>query len=174
MSSELPIVTDRIRLRRLLPSDLANFQQYRQDEAVGRYQGWEPQYDEDAARFLKGSGACELLRPGEWCQVGIADLKTDMLLGDIGMCRSVTEPEVEIGFSVRRESQGLGIASEAIGALIAFLFQDAGIRRIVGVTDARNTSAIRLLENVGMQRLQTNKAVFRGLPCEEHLFVLNR
>lgn len=174
MSNKFPIVTGRTLLRGLAPTDLADFQHYRHDEEVGRYQGWLPQTDADAAIFLKESGEAEFFQPGIWFQIGIADRETDALIGDIGICLSARESEAEIGFTLRRQSQGLGLGSEAIGAVIVFLFEETDIRRIVGVADARNVAAIKLLEKLGMQRLQTNKALFRGSPCEEHLFALHR
>lgn len=174
MSIKFPIVTDRTVLRRLTPADLTDFQHYRHDVEVGRYQGWLPQTDAEATVLLEKYGDAEFFQPGIWFQVGIADRETDTLIGDIGTCFSASAPEAEIGFSLRRESHGRGIATEAIGAMIEFLFKQTSIRRIVGVTDARNIAAMKLLEKLGMQRLQTNKAMFRGLPCEEHLFALDR
>lgn len=100
--TNFPIVTDRTRLRRLVPSDLADFQYYRHDEDAGRYQGWLPQTDAEATLFLEQMGSAELFRPGEWFQLGIADRETDTLIGDIGICVSATEPEAEIGFTVGR------------------------------------------------------------------------
>ena len=174
MSTKFPIVTDRTALRRLTPSDLADFQHYRRDEEVGRYQGWLPQTDAEVTVLLEKYSEVEFFQPGTWFQVGIADRDTDTLIGDIGTCLSASEPEAEIGFSLCRESQGLGLGTEAIGAMIEYLFEQTDIRRVVGVTDARNIAAMKLLEKLGMQRLQTSKAMFRGLPCEEHLFALDR
>ena len=171
-AGKFPIATSRTLLRRLVPTDLADFQQYRHDEAVGRYQGWLPQSDADAADFLREKGDAEFLQPGKWFQIGIADRETDTLIGDVGICLSATKPEAEFGFTLRRQSQGLGLASEAIGAVVDLLFEETDIRRIIGVVDTRNLVAIKLLERLGMQRLQTNKAMFRGSPCDEHLFAL--
>jgi len=174
VSTRFPIVTDRTVLRRLTSADLTNFQHYRHDEEVGRYQGWLPQTDAEAAALLEKYGLAKFFQPGIWFQVGIADRETDTLIGDIGTCLSASAPEAEIGFSLRRESQGRGLGTEAIGAMIECLFEQTDIRRVVGVTDARNIAATKLLEKLGMQRLKTNKAMFRGLPCEEHVFALDR
>lgn len=174
MSTRFPIVTDRTVLRRLTPADLAAFQHYRHDEEVGRYQGWLPQTDAEATALLEKYGEAEFFQPGIWFQVGIADRESDALIGDIGTCLSASAPEAEIGFSICRESQGRGLGTEAIGVMIEYLFERTEIRRVIGVTDARNIAAMKLLKRLGMQRLQTNKAMFRGLACEEHLFALDR
>lgn len=174
MSTKFPIVTDRTVLRRLTPADLADFQHYRHDEEVGRYQGWLPQSDAEATVLLEICSEAKFFQPGTWFQVGIADRATDSLIGDIGTCLSASAPEAKIGFSLRRESQGLGLGTEAIGAMIGHLFEQTDIQRVIGVTDARNIAAKKLLEKLGMRCLQTNKAMFRGLPCEEHVFALDR
>ncbi|MCG8436129.1 MAG: GNAT family N-acetyltransferase [Gammaproteobacteria bacterium] len=170
--SLLPLITDRLTLRRLSPDDLADFQLYRRDEEVGRYQGWLPQSDAEAAAFLETKGKAEFFQPGKWFQIGIAERETGTLIGDIGICLSAEEPEAEIGFSLRRQSQGMGLAKEAVSAAIAFIFEEADIRRIIGIVDARNAGAIKLLQKLGMQHIETKQAVFRGAPCEEHLFAL--
>jgi hypothetical protein len=40
-------------LRRLATADLAAFQAYRTDAALGRYQGWSPMTDAEARAFLE-------------------------------------------------------------------------------------------------------------------------
>ena len=172
MTDGFSLVTDRIVLRRLAVSDLAEFQAYRHDEEVGRYQGWLPQSDDEAATFLQEKGGGDFFLPGKWFQIGIAHRDTDALIGDIGLCLSAGESEIEFGFSLCRQSQGRGLASEALGVLIGYLRDETKIERLVGITDTRNTGAIKLLERLGMQRLRTDKAIFRDAPCEEHLFAL--
>ena len=48
-------------LRRLHPDDLAAFQAYRTDPAVGRWQGWTAQSDAQALAFLTEMAAIPLL-----------------------------------------------------------------------------------------------------------------
>ena len=174
MPSEFLILTEHTRLRRLAPADLADFQRYRSDEEVGLYQDWMPQSDTNAAIFLEQMGTAEFFQPGTWFQLGIADRETDVLIGDIGICLSAAESEVEIGFTLCRQSQGLGLASEAVNAAVAFIFEETDIHRIIGIVDTRNIASSRLLEKLGMQCLQTDTALFRGSPCEEHLYALHR
>ena len=171
---EFPILTPRTRLRRLTPADLPDFQRYRHDTEVGRYQSWLPQSDAEATAFLAASATAEFFEPGVWFQIGMADLETDRLIGDIGICLAVALPEAEIGFTVCRESQGRGLGREAVAAMVAFIFCETCVNRIVANTDARNSASINLLEKLGMQRLHTSEALFRGLPCEEHLYALDR
>lgn len=172
MSKTFQIVTERVQLRRLAPTDLAAFQSYRHDEAVGRYQGWLPQSDADAAATLQQYSEATFFVPGKWFQIGIADRETGALIGDIGICISDTKTDTEIGFTLRRQSQGVGIAREAIAAMIQYMFTETDVQRVIGLTDTRNAASIKLLERLGMQRVTTISDEFRGEPCEEHLYAL--
>jgi RimJ/RimL family protein N-acetyltransferase len=171
---DFPIVTDRTLLRRLSPTDLAKFQSYRRDEEVGRYQGWLPQSELAALDFLKESSVANFFRPEVWFQIGIAERETDVLIGDIGICLSASEPECEIGFTLCQRSQGFGLGREAVAAAVAYIFDETDVHRVIGVTDSRNIAAIKLLQNIGLRHTQTKEAIFRGSLCEEHHFELSR
>lgn len=45
---------------------------------------------------------------------------------------------------------------------------------VEAVVDARNTSAIALVNRLGMVLDRTEEALFKGEPCSEHHFVLKR
>ncbi len=165
---------DRVVLRRLSLDDLARFQGYRTDPEVGKYQGWSPFSNEEAANFLSEMNRADPFLSGVWFQLGIADRQTNDLIGDIGVCVAQDEEHAEIGLTLDPGSQGQGLATEAICAAAELLFASTKIERIVGITDARNTPSIRLLERLGMRRVQTVAAIFRDQPCEEHWYELLR
>ncbi len=111
------------------------FQNYRHDEEVGRYQGWEPWPDPKALSFLS---TVDLLQPDTWCQIGIADRESGALHGDIGVCVRPKEDEAEIGFPLNAQYEGRGLATEAVGLAADLLFEQTSIGHIVCITDARN------------------------------------
>ena len=57
----------------------------------------------------------------------------------------------EVGCTVGSRFWGAGFAEEALRAVIYFLFEEVGFRRISASCGAENTSARMLLENVGMR-----------------------
>jgi aminoglycoside 6'-N-acetyltransferase len=154
-------------LRRLSPGDLADFQAYRRDPEVGRWQGWTPQPDAHALAFLNEMATVPLFQPGEWTQLGIADALTGQLIGDLGIHVSADGREAEFGFSLARSAQGRGIAGAAVRAAVAQVFEHTAVERIHAQTDARNTACIRLLERLGAQLLQRIDTTFRDAPCVE-------
>ncbi len=162
------------RLRRLSRSDLGAFQGYRSIPELGRYQGWSPLSDKEAFAFLVEMEAATLFQPGRWLQLGIAEPRTDVLVGDIGLHLSDDGQTGEVGFTLAPSSQGRGLARAAVQEAVQLLFTVTQISRVLGVTDARNGPSIRLLEGLGFACRETRVAVFRGEECTELVFVLPR
>ena len=161
-------------LRRLAVSDLAAFQAYRHDVVLGKYQGWSAASDAEAKSFLAEMNASELLRPGTWSQIAIADPASQALLGDIGLFLSSDGRHAEIGFTLRRELQGRGVATAAVREAINLVFEHTKAQKVLGITDTRNLPSIRLLERVGMHKAESRPAMFRGEACLEHVYVVLR
>ena len=157
-------------LRRLTVADLPAFQAYRSDAELGRYQGWRPMPDADAAAFLAEMQGAPFPRWGDWIQIAIARPEDQGLIGDIGICFAEDGQHAEIGFTLSRPAQGRGIATAAVREAIALIFSVSDVARVIAITDARNVASIRLLERLGMQHLHTREAVFRGEPCLEHTY----
>ena len=90
---------------------------------------------------------------GTWFQMAIELAQTCPLIGDLGLHTLADRPgQAEIGFTLAREHQGKGYATEAVNRLLDYVFGVLGKHRVIAVTDARNAPAARLLERVGMRR----------------------
>jgi len=174
MPEPLPIPCDRLVLRRLSPLDLPAFQAYRHDPEVGRYQGWRPQSDPEALAFLEEMASTALFPAGGWVQLGIADPRTDLLLGDLGLFVAEDGASAELGFTLCAQAQGRGLGTEAVRQALRLLFRSTAILQAHGITDARNAATIRLLERIGMRRTATKDALFRDEPCIEHTYTILR
>lgn len=161
-------------LRRLQRSDLDAFQAYRGDLELARYQGWSPMSEPEALAFIDEVSAAPLWRAGEWMQIGISAMPDATLVGDIGLHLSDDALSAEIGFTLARAAQGRGLATAGVRAALAWVFESTRVERVFGITDARNEASIRLLERVGMRRIETRDTVFRGEPCVEWVYALDR
>jgi len=180
----LPIATPRLLLRRLAATDLFDFQAYRTDPEVGRWQGWTATGDVAARTFLEQNACVPLFVRGEWFQLGIALTQSPRpgkagapgpLIGDIGIGVDEHDPtRAEIGFTLHAAWQGRGLAAEAVAAARTLAFTHGGVRRLCGITDTRNTGSIRLLERLGFRLERTVAAVFRDAPCEERHYVCEK
>lgn len=171
---KLPIDSERIVLRRLSEDDLGAFQAYRTDVEVWKYQGWSIVSDEEARAFLTTVSKSPLLEPAEWCQIAIALKETNHLIGDIGIYISENQDTAEIGFSLNRNWQGKGLASEAVLLAMNLIFENSSVQKIIGITDARNDPSIRLLERIKMEKTESVDTMFRDEPCVEHIFEMTR
>jgi RimJ/RimL family protein N-acetyltransferase len=140
---------------------------------VSRYQGWEPQSDQEASHFISAMSGVSLFPRGEWMQLGIADRGTNALIGDLGICITADGEKAEIGFTIAPAAQGQGLGSEAVGAAIGLVFEHTLVAQIFAVTDARNLPSVRLLERVGMRRIETVAAFFRGEACTEIIYAIS-
>ena len=161
-------------LRRLTRADLAAFQAYRGDPELGKYQGWSPMSDEKALAFLSEMSTAPLFRPGSWTQIGIAEAPRQDLSGDIGLFLSEDGRHAEIGFTLARHAQGRGVATTAVREAIKLIFDCTSVDRVLGITDVRNSASVRLLERVGMERVEARNTVFRGEPCDEYVYAVAR
>jgi RimJ/RimL family protein N-acetyltransferase len=161
-------------LRRLSVDDLAAFQAVRGDPELARYQGWSAQGDDAARAFLAGMATLPFPARGDWLQLAIADADSGALLGDIGLFVAADGDEAELGFTLARAAQGRGIATAAVEAALGLLWAHTPVRRVLGITDARNTPSIRLLERLGFRRIETRDAEFKGERCTEFVYAIAR
>jgi RimJ/RimL family protein N-acetyltransferase len=149
VSSFLPIATERLVLRLFTQADAADLAAYRSEPAVARFQSWATPYPLAAAQRLIDEQA-HLDGPvaGEWLQIAIG-LDGD-LIGDVAVRVSDDGHIAKIGYTIAPAHQRRGFGVEAVGALIARLFE-AGIHRVEASLDARNVASARLLERVGFR-----------------------
>lgn len=147
------LTTARLRLRHFHPSDLDAFVAMRQDTHVARYQSWSSLDHAAAQVFINDMRAAQPGLPGEWFQFAIADRVTDQFIGDCALHVKADDPrQAEIGFTLSGKAQGQGFATEAISALLDYLFQERSLERVMAICDVRNHGSYRLLERLGMRR----------------------
>src|ERR671916_2722740 len=143
---------ERVALRRFEDSDLAPFLAYRNDPEVARYQSWESCDEREALDFIREMRTSEPGTPGEWFQFAVELKETGVLIGDCGLKTEEDGWQAEIGFTLSREHQGKGYASEAVPRLLDYAFGDLRLHRVVALADQENAPSVALLERLGMRR----------------------
>lgn len=151
--SLVEIVTQRLTLRPFQARDLQAFVAYRSDPEVARYQSWDSTYSMvDAESFLSSQREPAFGQPGEWLQLAMVDRETNAVRGDCAVRVATDQPATaEIGVTLAPASQGKGLATEALTAVLAELFERQGIHRVVADADDRNAPVQRLLERLGFR-----------------------
>ncbi len=149
----LHLETPRLILRPFQERDAEDFSRYRSDPEVARYQGWEPPfYLEQAQRFIEAMQSIGPGRPGEWYQFAIERKDTNMLIGDCAFkVLAEDHRQAEIGFTLARDYQGQGYATEAVGRLLRYLFVDSQLHRVIANCDPQNEASERLLTRLGLR-----------------------
>jgi RimJ/RimL family protein N-acetyltransferase len=149
MNRSLFISTERLDLRSLVPDDLEALAAMLGDP-VGMA-SWPAPLSRDESRAwiernlaryeVDGFGRCAVV----WRESG-------ELVGDAGLIRTEVEgtPEVELGWVVRHDMKGRGIATEAGIAWRDLAFDALGLTRIVSMIDAANAASRRVAEKLGM------------------------
>jgi len=120
------------------------------DSHVGRFiTGGQPISAEEAARFI--DRYARIQRERGWCRWAL-ELKTkpDELAGFCGVGCTFA-PEIELGWTLRRDLWGYGYATEAALAAQRYCFERVGFERIISVIDPGNAASIRVAERIGMR-----------------------
>jgi RimJ/RimL family protein N-acetyltransferase len=147
------IESERLILRRFEDSDLIPFVAYRNDPEVARYQSWDSCDEQEAMVLIREMGAARVGVPGEWFGFAIESKEMGTLLGDCALRVDEHEPYgAEVGFTLAREYQGRGFASEAVARVLDYAFGALGLHRIITIADCRNAPSVALLERLGMRR----------------------
>jgi len=153
MESSLICETPRLILRRFDANDVESLLAFRSDPEVMRFSVAGPETRENVrTRYLPGCFA-RYLRDGlgQWAVVRKAD---GLCIGECGICVQQVDgaKEYEIGYRLRRDCWGLGLATEAARACRDYGFQRAALRRLICIIAAENAASIRVAEKVGMTR----------------------
>jgi RimJ/RimL family protein N-acetyltransferase len=92
-------------------------------------------------------------QPGTWLQLAVVDRGTGLVHGDCAVHGAADQPATaEVGVTLARGSQGRGIATEALTAVLDELFAAHGMHRVVAQVDDRNVPVQRLLDRLGFRR----------------------
>jgi aminoglycoside 6'-N-acetyltransferase len=156
--------------------DVEAFVAYRRLAEVARYQSWDTSYSmNDGEQFLAEQQRVEFGEPGPWVQLAAIDRGTGELCGDCA-ARVVDDESggAEVGVTFAPAYQGVGLAREALAAVVGALFEEHGVHRVYAETDDRNTGVHRLLERLGFRcegRL-VDAERFKGEWCTVRIYAL--
>jgi len=152
------ITTDRLLLRCWEPADApalraaidASLEQLREwlPWAVG-----EPTPVEELAIRLEGFAY--RFRTGDQWAFGVFDLHGGEVLGGAGLHRREAPDALEIGYWLRADAVGLGLATEAVEALARVALGPTGVTRVEIRCDPRNTRSIAVARRAGFRHLRT-------------------
>lgn len=151
----LPIRTERLVIRAMRADDAAAVHGYRNGRHV-EYQSWELPYSmEDAEALVAESAGRGGPVPGNWTQVAI-EMDSEVV-GDVGIHLDDGVRVAKVGYTLREDMQGKGIAREAVRAIVDRLFGNLGVHRIEAEAARENERSIRLLLDLGFTHEGTSR-----------------
>jgi len=146
-----PIRTDRLLIRPFRADDVAGLVARRNDPEVARYQNWVLPFDQEKAEKVV-SELLEMDGPknDEWWMAVVTEAGSDKVLGDLALHLSWEGRTAEVGYTFAREHWGNGYATEALAAMVDYLFLELGVTRVVGMLHPDNPASAMVLERTGL------------------------
>jgi ribosomal-protein-alanine N-acetyltransferase len=142
-----PLLTPRLSLRPLAPSDAADAFTVYGDERVLLHWTSEPLRREDEARAWCAAQA-DAHRARGYAQWRVSERDGDFV-GCVGL-QPLETGEVELVYALRPAMWGLGFAHEAAEAALAYAFGELRLPEVVAIVRPENTASIRVVRAFGM------------------------
>ena len=145
------LVTERLILRDLRHSDVADVLIFRGDPIVQKYDDPIIHTEAEAQAFIDELNA--EFKNQEGISWAVTFKEQDVVVGAFGLHYwNQYHRRAEAGYGLARVYWGQGIGSEALRAIVQFGFDQMNLNRIYARTIADNHESVRLLERLGFQR----------------------
>ena len=140
-------MTDRLLMRPLREDDLDPLFAIWSDPRVER---WIGEHTREDVRVEISFHVAQQRRAG-WSLWALEERASGRFIGDCGLQPlELTGPEVELGYDLRPDVWGRGIATEAATAVLGRAFGPLELARVVAVVKPDHTASRRVLEKVGL------------------------
>ena len=170
-----PVLTRRLVIRPLAPSDLARHYEIFSNPDVVRYLYEEPFDLQGAKEHLSRRCVTDLPAEGSWINFGVEVQDVGVLIGELGLGNvSVAHAHYEIGYVFDTAYCGNYYATEGAELVVEMAFSVLGAHRVSGRLDARNVPSSRVLERLGMRReaLHVQNEFVKGEWTDELVFAV--
>ena len=143
MPLHLPLHTDRLEIRPFERADQARMQPIYDDPEVMRHitgggdpRGWIATYVRDQ-------------RERGYTFWAVVERATGEMIGEAGLAPYEDGPRLELGYLLRRDRWGRGLATEAARAILDAAFDDLGADEVMAVVDEGNEASLNVLRKLG-------------------------
>ncbi len=152
MAGDVTIETERLILREFRRDDRERVHEYAVDPEVYHFMPWGPNSEDETSAFVERAIASRHRDPRLHFELAITLRETGRLIGGSGI-RAADESfrAADMGYCLRRDAWGKGLATEAAAGLIGFGFEQLRVHRIWATCDTRNVRSARVLEKAGME-----------------------
>jgi RimJ/RimL family protein N-acetyltransferase len=163
----LPIVTERLVIRRYTHDDIPDVLGFAAQPSVAKVTSRRIQATEEGVRkYIDLQNSYQPFEMDEVFELAIERKEDGRVIGFLGFI-SQDHRQGELGWALAEEYRGQGYATEAARALMAYGFNALGLHRIHADTSTGNTASWRMMERLGMRR----EGLLRGAVYEEGKWV---
>ena len=156
------IETKRLILRKAVLADAEPmFRNWANDAEVTKYLTWSPHENVDATRAILASWA-EEYKNDDYYQWMIVLKEIDQPIGSLLASTVGRAQSAHIGYCIGKTWWHQGLMSEALRAVINYLFDEVGYHRIESMHDPNNPHSGAVMRKCGMQYEGTSRASDRN------------
>lgn len=146
------IETERLILRRFEPSDApAMFANWASDDEVTKFLTWPTHADVSVTEGILGQWVPQYEKDDYYNWAIVLKEHGSQPIGNINVAHWSEDREApEIGYCMGRRWWRRGIMTEALGAVLDFLFERVGVEQIVALHDTNNPHSGGVMRKCGM------------------------
>jgi RimJ/RimL family protein N-acetyltransferase/predicted N-acetyltransferase YhbS len=161
--------TDRLLIRPVRAEDAVSLAERRNDPQVARYQGYALPYSREQAEQLVQQVLAMMGPENEqWWMATVAERATGRVLGDLAVRLSWEGRTAEVGYTLAPRYWGQGYATEALEALVEYLFEELRVTRVFGMLHPDNLPSALVLERCGFRfEGHTRSSYWLGNECSD-------
>ena len=163
--SNMPTLeTERFILRKISMDDTDDMYEYANDPEVTEFLTWSPHPDK-AYTFEYIAYLQNRYKTGDFFDWAIICKDTGKMIGTCGFTRFFFQHEgAEIGYVINPAYQGKGIATEVVGRIISYGFENLALERLEGKFMTENEASRKVMEKNGMifEGVRRNGMLIKG------------
>jgi ribosomal-protein-alanine N-acetyltransferase len=148
----LPIVTERLALRRYTHVDIPDVLAFASQPSVARVTARHiPATEEGVGKYIDLQNSYQPFEKNKVFELAVERKADGKVIGLVGLIRR-DHGQGEMGWAFGVEFRGQGYATEAARALMDYGFRSLGLNRVHADTGTDNHASQRLMERLGMRR----------------------
>lgn len=156
MSHRLELIGKRVVLREFTMDDVNAMHAYLSDDEVFRYVSWEQPTLDETIQSVREAMEAARTAPRHDYELAVTLTDTGEVIGQVTLRTDRYIPRIrqrtsELGYMLRRDCWGRGLATEAARLLLDFGFRELGLHRVFAVVGEDHPASIRVLEKLGFR-----------------------
>lgn len=144
------VETDRLLIRPVEREDADALHARRNDPEVAAFQNWTTPFSTEAARSLiEDAAGMDGPQPDKWWMATVAKSDTGEVVGDLAVLLTWGGRTAQIGYTLESSAWGNGYATEAVDALVDWLFEFPDLTRVSAILHPENVASAMVVERTG-------------------------